>query len=439
MNPPMRKSAAITLLIVAAAIWIGWVDRVKLSELRAERQRLVAESAELGIRPAGPDDDAFRITKRARVDKLAEARHLADDIIALARDLEWLKESGGQPDIAIQDRILDALERFRALDADQLMVMIAGFQAAVGIGDDMRGTILSFATAELAGQNPQAALALLCGSGNPIVSGPTRMSQILKSISNWAASDPAAALAWLRANPPEFIDTESMERAVVEGTARSDLKRALALIGELGIREPGETLRKIAGNLRDSGERTQFLHLAKEFAAADPGRYGGEEMMGVLRSLAAGVANDGYAQGSRWIAENNLTDREIAAMAGSIGHFARSDEKGRWIEWMAENVSGENRDGMIEGIVRNWTQGDHRAAGEWLAAAPDGPAKNASVAAFAKTVAPHNPQIAAQWALTLPPGDKRNETLKAVYKQWPLVDPESRAERDAFMTAHPVD
>jgi hypothetical protein len=439
MNPPMARSAAISLLMLAGALLIGWIDRVKLNQLRAERQRLVAEAAELGIRPAASDDGELRVTRRERVDKLVEARHLAHDIIALVKDLEWLKESGKHADISIQDRILEALERFRSLDTDQLKLMIAEFQSAGGIGDEMRGTILSFATAELADRNPQAALTLLCGSGNPIESGPVRTSQILKSISNWAVTDPAAALAWLRANPMEFIDGESMQRAVVEGAARSDLKLAFGLIGQLGIREPGETLRKIAGTLRDSGERTEFLRLAREFAVADPGKYGGEEMKAVLRSLAAGVANEGCAQGSRWILENNLSDGEITAMAGSIGFFAKSDEKGRWIEWMAENVSGENRDGMIDGIVRNWTQGDHRAAGEWLAAAPDGPAKKASVAAFAMTVAPYDPQTAAQWALTLPPGDKRNETLKAVYSQWPQDDPASKAERDAFMRGHPVD
>jgi hypothetical protein len=430
----MRISSAISLLILALATLIGWRDHGELSRLRAEREKLSAEALERGISldDAADADHAHPRTKRERADKLVEARRAALDIIALARELERLQESGEATNIETQDRILGALEQLSSLNADQLTALIAEFRDADGLGDEMRKLLLNVTVRTLAERNPKAALELLAGNGNPLDDLSMRRGLVLDSLSNWSQTDPSGALAWVRASNLDFLYKQTMETALVVGTARSDLSHSLNLIREFGISAPGNLLVKIAGDLRAPSQRAELLRMMK----AQPDQYGEKEMNAVLVTMGRTVGKDGYEEGVRWITENKLGEAEITNLiAGGLVSHAKGAEMGRWIEWMGESLSEEPRDRYISERVSDWTASDHRAAGEWLAALPDGAAKPASVAAFAKTVAPHDPQVAAQWALTLPPGVKRTETLKAVYEKWPQDDP----AREAFMAEHPVE
>ncbi len=435
MMPSMRISAAISLLILAAAAFIGWMGQVKITALRGEREKLSAEATALGIsfEDLEKGDHAHQRTKRERADKLAEARRAALDIIDLAKELERLQESGEATDVAMQDRILKALEQLGSLDADQLKVLICEFRDADGLGDGMRRGLLNFAAGALSERNPKAALELLAGNGNPLGDIPDRRSLVHASLSNWAQADPSGALAWLRTRSPDDIEQESLETALVRGAARSDLRLALKQIREFGFADRGDVLNEIAGDLSDASRRTELLRLMDE----EPELYGEKERGIALETLGREIGKSGYAEGVRWIRENKLSEPEITRLieGSNMMHHAKGDETGRWVEWMGESLSEGSRDRIISQQIREWTEKDHRAAGEWLAALPDGPSKPASVAAFAKTVAPHDPQVAAQWALTLPPGGKRKETLQAVYEKWPEDDP----ARATFMREHPAE
>lgn len=434
MNPTMRISIAISLLILALAALIGWQDHGELSALRGEREKLSVEATALGIPLDDPahSEHAHQRPKRERVDKLAEARRAALDIIGLAKELERLQESGEATDIATQDRILGALEKLRSLDADQLKALIGEFRDADGLGDAMRMMLINVATGALIESNPKAALELLAGSGNPLDDPSNRRNLVLASFSKWSETDPSGSLAWVQANELDFLERGPMEIALIHGAARTDLGHALNMIREFGISERAEVVVKIAGDLHDPSQKAELLRLMK----VHPDQYGEKEMNAVLVTMGKSVGKQGYEESVRWITENKLGEAEITNLiAGGLVSHAKGAEIGRWVEWMGESLSEEPRDRLISERVRDWTASDHRAAGEWLAALPEGPAKPTSVAAFAKTVAPHDPQVAAQWALTLPPGGKRNETLKAVYEKWPQDDP----ARASFMAEHPVE
>lgn len=440
----MKISATISLLILLAAALIGWVGRRgELAEAEAEHTRLMSEAAALGILRIDPDDPGkeLRVTKRGRADvraeKQAEAHQVAREIIALAIEMKSLGESGKAEGEAMEERTLTLIDRMLSLDGGQLEIVIADFRASKEVDGDIRNGILSFAILTLAEEHPEKALKLFTEGGDSSLGGAEGKHQISAALAKYAARDPNAALEWVRANSakhPELV-TDDVKNGLVRGAAKNDMKLAFGLITELGIKDASDALSEIADSVEDMKARKEFLGLLREFSEKNAATGVGSSASGALSYLAAGIAKEGFAAGSKWIAENKLSPAESALLVGNIGMNAKGSEKGQWIEWMGEGLSGKERETKIETTVRQWTEIDHRAAGEWLAALPEGPAKPASIAAYAKTVAPHDPQVAAQWALTLPPGGKRNDTLKAVYEKWPQDDP----ARVSFMAEHPVE
>jgi hypothetical protein len=133
------------------------------------------------------------------------------------------------------------------------------------------------------------------------------------------------------------------------------------------------------------------------------------------------------------MAEAKFTPQEKEQFAGGLTYFTTKQDTGRWVEWMAGNLSANDLPDPVREIVGEWTQQDYVAAGKWLSTAADGPAKTAAVESYAEAVAEYEPQIAAQWAMTLPPGPGRDSTLRTVYQNWPASDPEGAA---AFAREH---
>lgn len=406
----MKISIAISLLILAAAALIGWRDHNELAGLRAENYRLKDEAAAMGIDVDDPVHGKHR-PKREREDKLEKARTTAHDIIGLAKEIERLIESGENPDIATQDRLLKFLENLGALDADQLKEMIECFRDADGLTEKMRSLLFSFPVDALIDRNPLVAIKLLLEEQELPVNESFRSYYISSSLSKWSETDPTRALAWVRANSPDFISRQSMETALVHGAARTDLRLAVGWIGEFGVSDTLGVVTKIAGDLDSPSERSDLLRLMKE----QPETFGQKEINGALAIMGKEIGKSGYEEGALWIKENGFSEAEITNLiAGGMVSHSKGVDTGRWVEWMGANLSEGPRERFISSNVTDWTKKDHRAAGEWLAALPDGPAKAPAVAAFAKTVAPYDPEIAAQWALTLPPGNQRDGLIKEV-------------------------
>ena len=437
----MKISATISLLILLAAALIGWVGRRgELAEAEAEHTRLMSEAAALGILRIDPDDPGkeLRVTKRGRenerAEKQAEAHQVAREIIALAIEMKSLEESGKAQTEAMEERTLTLVDRLLSLDGGQLEIAIADFRASKDVDGEMRNGILSFAIMTLAEEHPERALQLFTEGGDNSLSSGEGKHQISAALAKFAAQDPDAALEWVRANSAKHPDlvTDQVKNGLIRGAAKNDMKLAFGLITELGIKDASNALNEIADTAEDMKARKEFLGLLREFSEKNSATEAGSSGSGALSYLAPGIAKDGFAAGSRWIEENKLSPAERAILARNIAMNAKGPEKGQWIEWMGEGLSGNERETRIEASVQQWTQSDHRAAGEWLAALPEGPAKAPAVAAFAKTVAKYDPQIAAQWALSMPPGEKRAETIKEIHRQWPLDDSSSEAARAAF-------
>ncbi len=440
----MRISIALSLLILAIGAALGWQDHQRLTIVRAGHAKLVAEAAKSGITldPTRPEN-GLRTTKRERENKEIEAKKAAAEFIAFAKEMETVEKKGSPPDEATQKKSMAIMDRMMSLDAAQLKILIAEVRAAKDLKDETRQGLIGFSVMTLASDHPQAGLTLFTESSDLFTKDSTMaMGQqvISSSLAKWAKDDPTAALDWLSRNGEKFPDLiyDNAKRGMISGVAANDPKLAFKLIGELETKGGDGAIRSIIDAAKTPENRTATLAALREhFASLPEGEVRDQASSSAIQSLAQNAAKDGFEAGSKWIDNAGLTLEQLAGIAeGSFYYNIRSDETGRWIEWMGKTLPVGKSDDGIRNLVNRWTEKDYRAAGKWLSSSPDGPAKNVSIRAYAETVSEYEPETAAQWAMTLPPGKDREETLKNIYQNWPKDD---EAAKEAFSKLHGIE
>lgn len=439
----MKISIAISLLILAAAASLGWHDHQRLVFVREHHAKLTAEATTLGIsidseNPAGP----VRLTKRerGRDDREAEAKLVAAEFIALAKEMEAIEKNGGSPDAEQQKKITGILDRMMSLDASQMKTLVAEFCAAKDLKDEHRQGLIGLSVMTLASDHPQTALALFTESSELFKDGNMGEHIISSSLARWAKDDPSGALEWVRKNSEKFPDliTNEAKQGLISGAASQDPKLAFKLIAELGLKheEALQAISRIMNAANDPEGRTASLAALREHLASFPDEKSrNEAATSPMSSLAGGLAREGFESATQWIAEAKLSTAELEGIASGLGYSVKSGETGRWIEWIGETLSQDKADRQIRNVVSNWTENDYQAAGKWLAAAPDSPSKNIAIRSYAETISKYEPETAVQWALTLPPGKDREQTLKRIHDNWPGDD---SAAKDAFAKEHGI-
>lgn len=437
----MKISIAISVLILLLAAILGWNNHQRIEVMTETRRSLMEEAVAMGLTIDMKTSNGMpSITKRAREQKDVEARLVAEELIAFALESEAYQESDEQPDDSMQEKVMELMDKMLSLDAGQLKILIEEFRNNKEMKDQTRMGMITFAIMTLANEHPKAALTLFTESEDMLDNDMIGNHILTGSLAKWASSDPNGALEWVRKNAEKYPDliTDQVKAGLVKGAGSNSIALGFDLLRELKLEDPNEAIGALAGMVKSPAERTEFLKLYRNYLKTAP-KVGIERSIGPMYHFADGIVKEGFEEGSRWIAENDLTADEKSALAQHIGYNSKTEEKGQWIEWMGENLSAKDRDRQIESVMQSWTRNDFRAAGEWLAAAPESAAKKASVAAYARTVAPHDPMVAAQWALTLPPGEKRKNVLSSVYEIWRDDESANHAERDAFIAENPAE
>lgn len=434
----MKQSIALALVILALGAAPGFFQRKRLTVLREDHRKLVAEAAGLGVSAEPPAASAEpRLTKRQREDMERQAGAVAAEIIGFARELEALRKSGGKPDKAFEERVTEMMVKLMELDASQLKRVIAGLRDSQDISSGTRGNLISFAIMSLASDHPEAAVALFSESSDLLDKSLMGDQVIVAALSNWAELNPNAALDWMRQHadqlPPATGD--EMKCGVIGGAAVNDPKLAFKLIGELDVENPMGAIHAIMMSGHDSpGRRDAVLAALREHLGTVQDESERTEIRGKALEVFARTADkEGFDSLTGWMADSAFTPVEKEQFAAGLTYFTTKRDSGRWVEWMAGNLPAESLADPVREIVGEWTQQDYVSAGQWLGTTPDGPARTAAVEAYAEAVAEYEPQIAAQWAMTLPPGPGRDATLRAVYQNWPEGDPEGAA---AFAREH---
>lgn len=435
----MKISIAVSMLILLVAALFGVPGHQRLASVRENHAKLVATASQLGVSvdPAHPDDPV-RVTKRERANQEAEAKAAAVEFIAFAKEMEAMEKKGGPPDEAMQKRTMEMMERMMSLDSAQLKILISEVRAAADLKDETRQGLIGFSIMTLASDHPQAALALLTESSDLFKSEGMGSHVVSSSLAKWAKDDPLAALEWVRANSAKFPDliTDDAKRGLISGTALQDPKLAFKVIGELGLKEPENTISRIIGAAKTPAERSATLAALREHLATLPDEKLRKQCADrALNEFADIAGRETFAAASDWAATAGFTPAELASFAHGLDGSIKNGENGQWIEWIGQQLPPDKADDPIESLVRRWTRNDYQAAGQWLTSAPDGATKNTAIRSYAVTVSEYEPETAAQWALTLPPGKDRDQTLKEIHENWPDNDP---AAKQAFKQQHGI-
>ncbi len=438
----MKFSVALAILILAAAVGLGWQDHQRLVTFRALHANWVAAAARLGIslNPADPAA-AVHITKRERNNSKVDAKVLAIELIASAQEMEAIRKEGGKPDEATEKRFSNVYERMTALDFAGLTILIAEVRAAKDLAVEMRQRLVSIAIRTLSSEHPQATLALFTESPDFFKDDGMSSSEISSLLARRAKDDPLAALEWVRKNSAKFPDliTESAKTGVIYGAAVHDPKLAFKLIGELGIKKAGSVVSEILSTVRTPEERSSILTAVRDHLADLPDEKARKEFYDdALRTMARGVSIEGFESGSRWLAAANLTSAELETFVRGLDVYDTKGDTGQWVEWIGEKLPTEKGDAKIDDLVSDWAKNDYQAAGKWLGSTPDGPTKNAAIRSYAVAISTYAPETAAQWAMTLPPGKYRDGTLGRILNNWPQNDPADKEAAAAFAKEHGI-
>lgn len=432
----MKISIALALFILALGVPLGWLDHQRLARTREHHTQLVAAAAQSGPnRDPKRRPDASRGTKRGHENKEEVARKLAADFIANSIAMGG---KNGKLTRAEQDQMSDLLASVASLDAAQLKTLFAEVLASKELTGAARRKLL-FSLAEVASDHPQAALAMLTECVDLSKEADLAKDLTSASLAKWAREDAQAMLEWVGKNGDifsKFVDENSKVR-IIGAAAVNDPTLALRLIDEIGLHpaKKGSAFREIAQAAETATERTTTLKAISTYLAALPA---GEGKDSASRALISGIikraAQDGFDAATQWLEHSGMTPEQLKFLPRAyILREIQLSEIGKWVEWMGKTELGDENDGYMREMVRNWTENDPQAAGKWLASLPDGSTKNASISSFAKSASLHDPETAAQWAMTLPPGENRDNTLQTIYKNWPKDD---EAAKQAFAKKH---
>ncbi len=399
----MKFSVAATIVILALAAWLGWRDEKRIAGASERNGRLIVDAGHAGIwlDPAHPT----RFTKRHRENRSVDVPALADGLLAL-----FAKEETSRS----QEEMGKLGDMVGSLDPAGFRELFVKLRESFSANLTARDNSLGMAIQRFSDLFPQASLEFLAEQQNIFETGnPMKVNAIHMAIDGWAIEMPDAALAWYRGNKNKSPDFSGEEMAgfLLGGIASKDPKLAFRIMDEFGVTDVGlivrsawpdrwqaalDGLREYAAGLGDSVVRDHALEQG-------------------LKSLSAAIFRQDFATSEKWLENAKLSPSERTILADNIpGYPFRSDDSGKWIEWIDESLPTEKAGPKIAGFVRTWAQNDYRATADWLATTPDGPAKSTSIRTYAEVVAEYQPETARQWAEGLPPGNDREAALKVI-------------------------
>ena len=434
----MKKSIMLAIAILALGAAPGFFQANRLAGLREDHRKLVLVAVNLGIAPGDSTlGSEPRLTKRQRDDQAKQSLSIGSAVIAFAREMESIEQSGGTPDPDLQKRAMETMARLMELDPSELAQVIARLRESKEISSETRGNIIAFSIMSLSNDHPEAAVALFAESSDLLDQNMLGDHVISSALSRWAELNPSAALDWIKKNSeahPEIASDEA-KAGVIAGAATTDPRLAFKLMSEMKFEHSMSAINAIIMTGHENPEqRNAVLSALREHVAGVPNEAEREEIQSkALEMFARTADSEGFDSLSKWMDSSKFTPTEKEQFAGGLTYFTTKQETGRWVEWMSGNLPAGSLSDPVREVVGEWTQQDYVSAGQWLSTSSDGPAKTAAVEAYAAAVAEYEPQVAAQWTMTLPPGPGRDSTLKSVHENWPASDPEGAT---AFAREH---
>lgn len=380
----MKNSIAVSILILALGLMLGWHDRQQLAALRTQRELLTAKALKLGF-----SSDAAQATKRKRPTRAAIAKLSITEVLELATDIQRLNTPDGlnyKAVAALNWRILDGLT---AWDVTELKALLAEIRTLPDLNQQTRDLLRLSCSTVLGNDHPQAALEMFTSSPE-LFPEHNSMSLVCTALATWAKSDLTAAIEWLKKNPQPFSDYA--KSGIISAVAEQDPQHAFRLIGQLALKDKNQTVWQIMTSAKTLDQKSAALAGLREYL---PTIQTGDSLDYVAKSYLTLLASDMHREGieaiTHWTSESKLTPQELDPFLDGLGSATNSSETGQWIEWMRHSLPTGQADRRIDNLIHQWATRDYQAA--------------------------------ARWATTQPEGKDREQVLHTIHSYWPKQDP----------------
>ena len=228
-------------------------------------------------------------------------------------------------------------------ERDPELAVDLAVQSAVGGNDAGRG--LSSAFSALARRDPAQAIGKREG-----LAGSARAAAIVSIGTEWAAREPAAALAWLAERPK---------------AERTDPQNYVA--------GSNDALQMAFANWADRAQGE-----AQAWADALPA---GATRDAVQMQFARALADRGAPAEAMQLLTRLGLDTDLNAIWGVTGAWAKSDPLAA-ADWAVAQPPGKAQNQALRSIIVRWANDDPRGVADWLAQFPPGEARNGAVGAF---------------------------------------------------------
>ena len=412
-----------------------------LTKVREKHRLVMQEAAALGVSADASESSVqTKASQRVRDDGSRKAKEFALQLVAFAREMKEMQESGKQPDEAMQKRIMEMMDGMLALNGGELKLLIAELRGRTDMDDEMRQGMISFSIIMLSQEGPEAALALFTESSDLLGDNPMSKHALSSALSQWAKDQPLEALKWIKENADKHPDlaNDEAKQPVIAGPAQNDLGLALQLIGELKLSvDDSGVMSRIARAAVTPEKQLELLALLRKQAGNDVNGKDGEMLLSAgLNALFPQVTESGFEKTMAWVEDADLSAEESGSLAQSLNYYRTKEDTGKWLDWVSGlELKPDETESTTRNLVQQWTQKDYKGAGEWLAAAAAGPVKEHATMAYLETVAPYEPEVAAQWAETLPEA-RQKDAMRNIYRSLKRKD---EVAAEDFAARHGVD
>jgi len=348
-----------TLLLAAAALWMGLQRQSRIETLRLEQARLSR-----AIDARFPQAHAHPTRSHRRADPVAEGRRALGELIELAthKDRE-------PPDPEV---LADLAERVKAMNATAIRESLDRILTDESIAPWIRRELRSYFLQRLMRDHPVEVIAhidLIEGDLPEWLKGYD--IDILRQLAarRWAEIEPLAAWDWTCEKMKGMDEAHrGYRRDVILGAiARSHPDLGLRIARE----EEVDGIRYLGGPGQTIAAKLASYHAIRDHFGQDS-----EELRKGIEKLTLFRGHDRatpFAEATGWLAEAGLTADDLDFVRDpsrfDLCYYVDPVETGKWIDWLLRTFPGDS-----PGIRINRFFEDHRtkaAAREWLAAQPE--------------------------------------------------------------------
>jgi RNA polymerase sigma factor (sigma-70 family) len=237
--------------------------------------------------------------------------------------------------------------------------------------------------------------------------------EAVAALGGWASAAPAAAQAWLDAQP-ESDAKETLTYGLLDGWSTVDFQAAAAYAESRPSSPARDSFRELLlQRALRSGGITAAQNWVDRIPENDQNRDYKQRAFGDV--IQAMLYRD-PAAAARWISELNgqafVGTDAVTNTAAKLAETSPTDAL-RWLTTL--KLTDANGAGQGAGaVLQTWAQQNPEAAGAWLQQNPNHPFYDQMTASYVRTVAGVDRNVAQEWAQTIRNAQVREEALAAL-------------------------